>query len=226
MKLSGHMRTTSALTLLEVLLILAFLIFVAYVFVASVPVRRRPVKGPTIALCLNNLQMIYDASEAFSLEHDAQFPPRVSITNGGALEASDSPGSVLTFEVLSNYLKPDSLRSYALCLDDRVKTKASPGVPVTRGNVSYFFNLDVTPTSPTEVMAGDRYLELDHKPVNAGIISVQETQWVSWTREMHLRTNRACGNLLFNDGHAETVGSNLTEIMRAQNSIGKRLAVP
>src|SRR5215831_6216433 len=89
---------TKASTLIEVLVVIAV---IGILLLIAVPTHdRRPTRAPA-AQCSNNLRQIGLGLRLFAADHGDQFPPRVSITNGGSMEfvGRDSPAT--HFQTLS-----------------------------------------------------------------------------------------------------------------------------
>ena len=175
--------------------------------------------------CVNNLRQIGLALQMFADENNNQFPPRVSITNGGSLELLSSNSPALHFRTLSNYLSRNWL--VFLCPADLSKQPLTNNGVLTDRNVSHFFSVDATPRTTNSVLAGDHNLEASGQPVKPGFFMLTTNTAVRWTREMHSRDpGRQCGCILFADSHVEFLRTNLTAAVQLRGLANNRLAVP
>ncbi|HEX5399026.1 MAG TPA: type II secretion system protein [Verrucomicrobiae bacterium] len=143
-------RKTAALTLVEVLVVIAMLFVLAVLLLPSLAH-----SGPSKAsLCLSNLKQIGLAYSIWAGDHNGKFPMQVSAARGGTKElTADGRNPWLNFLVMSNVLVTPKL---LICPADRGRVTASGwtnGFNAT--NISYFVGLDATSNQPQTFLSGD-----------------------------------------------------------------------
>jgi prepilin-type processing-associated H-X9-DG protein len=222
MKKPTFRLVAEAFTLVELLVAGAIVAIVVALLTPAMD--NRPTKAP-IAECIGHLRQVGVALQEFSGDKNNQFPPQVSITNGGSLELIVSNSPALHFRSLSPYLSPN--RRVFWCPADESKQPLTTNGALTDLNVSYFFSVDATPTMMDVIHGGDRNLEVAGQAARRGLFTLTTNAAVRWTREMHTKqVGRQCGNMLFTDGHVENLQSNLVAAVRRQGLATNHLVVP
>src|SRR5258706_14778565 len=84
MKLLDSNRKRRALTLIDVLIVIATVALAAAVLLVGGLIRQ-PVRGPRIN-CVNNLRQVGIAFRMWANDHGEQFPRNVAQSNGGTME--------------------------------------------------------------------------------------------------------------------------------------------
>lgn len=222
MKKPTFRLVAEAFTLVELLVVAAIVAIVVALLTPAMD--NRPIKAP-INHCLNNLRQVGLALQMFADDNNGQFPPQVSITNGGSLEFISSTSPALHFQTLSNYL----VRNWRVfwCPADEAKQPLTTNGVLTDRNVCYFLSVDAAPRRPHVISAGDRNLELAGQAVRPGLFALTTNAAVRWTRELHAKqTGRQCGNVLFTDGHVETLRENLSAAVQRQGLATNQLVFP
>jgi type II secretory pathway pseudopilin PulG len=211
-----------AFTLVELLVVAAI---VALLIVLLTPTMDHwPTRAP-ITQCHSNLRQVGLVLQEFAGDNSNQFPPQVSITNGGSREFTTSNSPALHFLSLSPYLSSNQRLFW--CPADESKQPLTNSAALIDSNVSYFFSVDATPEMTQVIHAGDRNLEVAGQAVRPGFYTLTTNVAVRWTRELHTKqVGRQCGNVLFTDGRAETVRENLSAVVQQQGLDANRLAVP
>jgi prepilin-type processing-associated H-X9-DG protein len=211
-----------AFTLVEVLVVAA--VVAILVALLTPALTDRPRKSPLL-YCMNNLKQVGLALQMFADDNTNQFPPQVSVTNGGSLELILSNSPALHFQSLSNYLGRN-WRAVRCPADESRQPLNTNGV-LTDRNVSYFLSVDAAPKTPRVISAGDRNLELAGQAVRPGLFALTTNVVVRWTRELHAKdVGKQCGNVLFTDGHVETLRENLSAAVQHQGLATNRLVFP
>jgi hypothetical protein len=130
------------------------------------------------------------------------------------------------FQVLSPYtnINPSAFR----CPTDKSRIPATKHAGLSNTNLSYFINLDSVTNSPAGILAGDRHLQADGKPVAPGLFSWTTNQVIGWTRELHGSSKSPTAGILgFADGHTEAVRDHqLNSVFQRDGLSAKRLVVP
>jgi prepilin-type processing-associated H-X9-DG protein len=214
-----------AMTVVEVLVVIGV---VAILLLLLLPANsHEPTRAP-ITQCLNNQKQIGLALCLFADDNNGQFPPQVSITNGGSMEFIGSNSPALHFRTLSNYLGHSW--SVLHCPADQSKQPLTNKSALTDRNLSYFISVDATPALTNAIHTGDRNLQVAGQPVAPGLFTLTTNADLGWTRDMHkLKRNLVwvgCGNLLFVDGHVQMFQANLPAAVQRQGLATNRLAVP
>jgi prepilin-type N-terminal cleavage/methylation domain-containing protein/prepilin-type processing-associated H-X9-DG protein len=222
MKKPTFRLVAEAFTLVEVLVVAALVAILAALFL---PVRHDiPTRAP-IHECMNNLKQVGLALQMFADDNTNQFPPQVSVTNGGSLELILSNSPALHFQTLSNYLGRN-WRAVHCPADESRQPLTTNGV-LADLNVSYSLNVDATPRMMNIIHAGDRNLEVAGQAIRPGLFTLTTNVAVRWTRELHTKQEgKQCGNVLFTDGHVETLRENLSAAVQHQGLATNRLVFP
>ena len=217
--------SAKAMTVVEVLVVIGVLAIFLMLLLPATTSRGRPAH---LIPCFNNQKQISVALHLFADDNNGQFPPQVSITNGGSLEFIGSNSPALHFQTLSNYL--GGALGIWHCPADQSKQPLTNKSALTDRNLSYFISLDATPALTNAILAGDRNLAVAGQPVTPGLFTLTTNTAIGWTREMHkLKRNLSrvgCGNVLFVDGHVQRFEANLPFAIQRQGLATNRLAVP
>ena len=222
MKKPTFRRVAEAFTLVD---LLVAAILVGILVALLLPAMVNKARPRRMGVCMFNLRQIGLALQMFADDNNNQFPPQVSITNGGSHEFVSSNSPALHFQSLSNYLS----RNWRIfcCPADESKQPLTTNGALTDLNVSYFFSVDATPTMMDVIHGGDRNLEVAGQAARRGLFTLTTNAAVRWTREMHTKqVGRQCGNMLFTDGHVENLQSNLVAAVRRQGLATNHLVVP
>ena len=215
-----------ALTLIEVLVLIGIIgIVIAVVLVNNA--RSRP--RLTIPLCRFHLHQIGEAMSEFAADHDGKFPQRVSTNDGGSMEFNTEGSPAIHFQVLSNYYYPRLSEEWLLsCPADTLKKPPRDHLShYENHNISYFISVDASQSVPNAILAGDRNLRVAGQTVRPGLFVLRTNVSVGWTRELHGKSaGTPCGNILFSDGHVETLWSDVTGVVGRQGLSTNRIAVP
>ena len=208
-------RVEAALTLVEVLVVIAVIAVLFAVFMPAVS--HHPVRATRIA-CTNNLKQIGLAFRIFASDHHEKYPMEIPAGEGGTREFAAFGLVVPHFLVMSNELSTPKI---LLCPADK-RTLERNFAELRDVNVSYFLGLDASQTNAQSLLAGDRNLT-NGEPANSRILRLTADQPVGWTMEIH----RASGNLLSGDGSVQWMtGARLRDQLRASGTAVNRLAVP
>jgi hypothetical protein len=210
-------RTERALTIVELLLILASLGILAVVVLALLA--RSAARSPHVN-CYNNLKQVGLAFRTWAIDSNDRFPTQVSVTNGGTLELIGTGQVFPHFQVVSNELSTPVI---LVCPKDKQRTYATNFVSgFSDQNISYFLNVDALPGNGSNLLCGDR--NLTNNPAAGGrFITVSKGTSIGWTKDIHSKK----GNLCFGDAtvNGVTNGWPLT-VVRLPEGVTNRLAIP
>jgi competence protein ComGC len=217
MKLCFSNQRTTALTKIEVVVIVAALAILAALLLPALAAAKR--KSSRIG-CINNVKQIGISFRIWEGDHGDKYPMAVSVTNGGAMELVATGNVVTCFQVMSNELStPRILR----CPEDTRRTYATNfSTGFSDANISYFVNQDAAEAYPQMILDGDDNLQIDGKPVQPGILTLWTNGHVGWTKGRH----HGNGNIGFADGHADQVTSHGLKSALVGSSATNRLAIP
>ncbi len=224
MKIPSCKRAVEAFALVELLLVVAVLLLMAWLWMPAF--LSRPTRSLDIA-CMKNLGQVGLALGMFASDNSDQFPPQLSVTNGGSLELIGYNSPALHFQTLSNYL----VRNWRVwhCPADRSKQSLTTNSPLSDRNLSYFLGVDVRVGMTNAIHAGDRNLQVAGQAVRPGLFMLTTNTAIGWTGVMHGRKTASYrGNLLFGDGHVRSslTGQLLVTAIQRQGLATNRLAVP
>lgn len=207
-----------ALTLFEVLLVIAILAVAVAMLLPALAAAKR--KSSKIG-CVNCLKQIGLAYRIWEGDHGDKYPMFVSVTNGGAMEMVATGNPLMTFLVMSNELSTPKI---LFCPDDTEHTWTNSFGALARSNLSYFIGLDVTnEINPQAILSGDDNFEIDSVPVKSGLLLLPTNAPISWTAARH----KYHGNLLISDGSVQQVTqSGLRQAIQNSGMATNRLAIP
>lgn len=230
MKTNISKNNARALTLIEVLIVIAILLFAAALYLPTLT--NRNTRSPRIA-CVNNLKQVGLAFRIWAGDNGDKFPMSVSVTNGGTLELIASGTVWRHFQVMSNELNTPKI---LVCPQDSERQKhlatAWGGTPFTPRstiaftgdiNTSYFIGVDAVDTNATMFLAGDRNLAAKKVVLPPGLHLLTANTPVSWTRALHENQ----GNLLMADASVQQFSTAaLQKAIENTGAATNRLAIP
>jgi competence protein ComGC len=189
-------RKAAALTLVEVLVVIAVLALIAIFLLPAL--HNAKVKSQRIS-CINNLMQIGMSFRIWEGDHTNLYPMSVSTNLGGTLEYVKSGEVFRHFQVMSNELTTPYI---LICPADMRPRAKDFGSTFSNTNVSYFVGLDANDSSPQNLLSGDRNIIGGIKTAN-GIFEITTNQFISWSPEMH----NGVGNVGLADGSVSQLGS-------------------
>lgn len=206
-------NSSCALTLIEVLVI------VAVIFLLAAVLLLRSARSYAIAYhvsCQNNLKMIGLACLTWEGDHGDRYPMAVPVREGGSQGSVDA---FRTFQVMSNEIgNPIVL----ICPSDN-RRPASDFTPMSNTNLSYFAGLDADECFPVMPLAGDRNLFTNGIAVRPGLAAIQKNTPLSWSAAIH----KFSGNLCLADGSVSNLDAKGLNDAFAKTGLAlNRLAVP
>ncbi len=168
--------------------------------------------------CVNNLKQIGIAFRTWDLDHGGNYPMRVSMTNGGTMEAASEV--FRTFRVMSNELSTPKI---LVCPAEKRRPFATNFLSdLSNANLSYFVGIDATKELPQMFLAGDRNIT-NATGLKGGILGLTTNEPAAWTHELHEKQ----GNIGLADGSVQQFSSNrLREGMKFSGDPLNRLAMP
>jgi competence protein ComGC len=191
----SHQQTT-ALTKIDVLVIVAVLVVMAALLLPALAAAKR--KSARIN-CISNVKQIGIAFRLWEGDNKDKYPMAVSVTNGGAMELAATGNVAACFQVMSNELCTPRI---LLCPEDTRRTYATNfSIGFSDANISYFISLDAAEMYPQMILAGDDNLLVDGKPVQPGILNLRPGTTIAWTKDRH----HGVGNIGLADGSAQQV---------------------
>jgi prepilin-type processing-associated H-X9-DG protein len=136
----------------------------------------------------------------------------MELVNGGA--------AFRYFVALSNQLGTPKLIA---CPADKKRKPATSFAWVKNANVSYFVTFNATEEQPRTLLAGDRNLTINGRPVKPGSVELTTNLMVGWSSEIH----NFQGNVAMGDGSVQQLnGPRLIQALIGTGQATNRLAVP
>jgi prepilin-type processing-associated H-X9-DG protein/prepilin-type N-terminal cleavage/methylation domain-containing protein len=215
-------QKTAAMTLVEVLVVVAVLAVLAALLLPALGAARRKAR---LITCNGELKCIGLSFRIWEGDHTNLYPMRVSTNFGGTLEYVERGEMFRHFQVMSNELATPKM---VICPSDTRQPAKDFCQAFGNTNISYFVGVDsVEPQPPTYLTAqmllsGDRNLVGGTK-LASRILEITTNQTVGWSSEMH----NGRGNIGLADGSVATVGdSGLINLLHQTGVATNRLAIP
>ena len=232
MKIRTYKNRIQALTLVELLTVVAFLIMLAVVFLPQLARPRRAYRSSRIS-CVNALKQVGLAFRIWQADNNDKFPMSISTTNGGTMELNESGTVWRHFEVMSNELNTPKILFCPADTDSRRRlatvwggalNESSGQIPFTGDtNTSYFIGVDADYTNPNMFLAGDRNLMVKNVALKPGLHLLTTNEVVGWTAKLHVNQ----GNVLMADASVQQFTSaSLPEALIKTGVATNRLSLP
>jgi prepilin-type processing-associated H-X9-DG protein len=212
-------KSQAGLSLLELIVLVAVMGLLAMVILPLVARARFPAHK---IKCVNNLKNVGLAFRIFATDNNDLFPPALMVSNGVDVTKIEA---ITVFRALSNELSTPII---LYCEKDTKRKKANGNFDtMTVKNISYFASLSANETNPLSILAGDRNLMTNGKPVGSGVSAMLTNAagaW-SWSREIHEEQ----GNIAMADGSVQqmaNVGPRFTNTIADQGMATNWLAIP
>lgn len=230
MKLVSTKQKRQAMTLIEVLVVIATLVILAALLIPATTDHGRDAQRIN---CISNLKQVNLAFRIWEGDNGKRYPMAVSVTNGGAMELITTGNVAAGFRVISNELGTTKL---LICPADHDHRYAGNFDALDASHISYFIGANVTnDDNPNLVLDGDDNLALSGSLVKSGVVQVSANA-IAWGFGRHLNphshfwssTDKKCvGNLGFADGSvAEESSSGLRNAFQNTSLTTNRLAIP
>jgi prepilin-type N-terminal cleavage/methylation domain-containing protein len=219
-------RTTSrgrGFTLTELLVVICVLAVVVVVLLSglfSQPVARRMQQHIN---CVNNLKQIGLSFRIWEGDNGDNYPMKISVTNGGAMELAVAGNVSAIFRVMSNEL---STPKVLVCPQDTARYYANNfTTDFNNQKISYFVGLDAEDKYPQMIIAGDDNLAINGVRARSGILNLVTNASVGWTKE-RIGKFHGLGNIGLSDGSVQTVDLNLQPLLVNTGTATNRLVIP
>src|SRR2546423_6599315 len=176
MKANCTNRQFKALTLIEVIAVIAVMVLLIGIVLPWWANSRRPSTGMA---CSNHLKQVGLAARIFANDNEDKFPWQVATSGGGSREYLDVPNSAFRhFKVMSNELSTPRI---LVCPEDRKRVWATNWVAgFDNRNVSYFVGFNASETNANSILSGDRYLA-GSRPMANGFLELVTNDSIRWT---------------------------------------------
>jgi prepilin-type N-terminal cleavage/methylation domain-containing protein len=210
----------SGFTLIEVLVVICVIAVLAAILLPALA----PVKSRRTVSCMSNQKQIAIGFLMFKSDNGEKFPWQLSTTNGGAMEVRldghSSDQLRPSFQYVPNF-------SIYICPSDSNRITTSNITNFDDQSTSYFVNVDAAANN-TDILTGDRHLNVKNKPINPGLFAYSNGETVSWATGFHHDAqNKPWGGLSFADGHVQFDNSDdLNSLLQKQTLATNHLAIP
>jgi hypothetical protein len=212
-------QKSRALTLPELLVVVAMLIILVYVFL-SVFAQNGNIRNNNY--CVSNLKQVSLSFRIWAGDHDNKYPMAVPAINGGAMESVATGDLVNCFIVMSNELSTPKI---LVCPEDRGRTAATNfGDDFNASHISYFIGADVTNGDfPQRVLIGDDNFLINGSLVKSGLVQYPTNTSIAWGPDRH----KFVGNIGNADGSVNELSSAQLQDSFLQTDVAtNRLAIP
>jgi type II secretory pathway pseudopilin PulG len=187
MKISLSAKRSGAMTLVEVLVVMAVvLLLVALLLPATTG---SPAHAYRIQ-CVNNLKQCGLATRVWQGDNMDRWPTAVPATNGGSMDFITGPNAFRHLQVMSNEL---STPKVVFCPQetDRSRFLATNFGVFCNSNLSFFVGIDATETNATMFLYGDHNIT-NGMPLRNGILNLRTKRPAGWTAEIHNKVGNIC----------------------------------
>jgi prepilin-type N-terminal cleavage/methylation domain-containing protein len=213
-------RRNRALTLTEVIVVVAVLAFLAIWANAWLPEGIGNKRWPTPVNCINSLKQIGVAFRLWEQDHNDKFPPSVSVTNGGAMEPVATGDVAACFRIMSNELTTPKI---LLCPQDPHRVCATNfSTGFGNDNISYFVNPEAVEMYPQMILDGVDNLTINGTRAKPGILTLWTHSHAGWTKGRHGGT----GFLGMADGSVQQATSNGLHSALTVTGVTNRWVIP
>jgi type II secretory pathway pseudopilin PulG len=223
-------KSNVAMTLVEVLVVIAVLAVIVAILLPALAASKR--KNSRLN-CVSNLKQIGLAYRLWEGDNGDKYPMQISVTNGGAMELIAAGNVAACFQVMSNEL---STPKFLVCPEDTGRIAATNfTTDFNNSHISYFINVDVTnETYPQTILSGDDNFEIGDVPVKSGLLELSSNTLVSWTLDRHTSYKsyfwsavHGYGNIGLGDGSVQMLSqSGLLQAIQQTGVATNRLAIP
>jgi prepilin-type processing-associated H-X9-DG protein len=211
-------KRNRALTLTEVLVVIAVLVFFVIFFLPAI--NNHPSHVPRID-CVSNLKQIGLAYRLWAGDNNDKYPMEISVTNGGTMESATIGDVVATFQIMSNELSTPII---LVCPADDKSVKATNfTINFSTKNISYFVGLDADQDHPQRILSGDDNFKIGGVLTKSGLLKLSTNSPIAWTSARH----KYAGNIGFADGSVQEVTTEgLQNALRQTGVVTNHLAIP
>ena len=183
-------RSASAFTKLDLIIVFGTLVMLAVWLVYLRPARPRAARTN----CVSNLKQVGLAFRMWANDHGDRFPWEVPAAYGGTKEFAHLPHAALHYAVVSNeFISPKILT----CTSEKNRIRTHSWTAPLHKSLSYFAGLSATEPHPTALLAGDRHVSTNPSAM-VGLLTVENSKLLRWTKGLH--EGRGEGNVCFADG--------------------------
>ena len=142
--------------------------------------------------CVNDLKQNGLAFRIWEGDNGDNYPMKISVTNGGAMELAVGGNVSAIFRVMSNEMSTPKI---LFCPEDTGRHFATNfTTDLNHQTISYFAGLDAEDKYPQMLLSGDDNLEVSGVRVRPGILNLSTNAPVEWTE--HERHGRHLGRVL------------------------------
>lgn len=199
MKIKSNSRVNGALTLVEVLIVIAT-VFVLAVLLLMHPAHSGVKVRASRINCFSNLKQVGLGFRMWANDHEDKFPWLVSTNKGGTMELVSTGEAWRHYAAVSNELNSPKILA---CAADAQRDRTSTWTNFSNQNLTYFTGLDADEKKPSSILTGDRNVSLNGAAASSGIVLVTSANATEFTTAIH---NQA-GNIGLGDGSAQQVNS-------------------
>src|ERR1039457_4183789 len=207
MKLQLTTRGGKGFALTELLVVICV---IAVLVAVLLPALQHHHDGRQPINCIDNLKQIGLAFRIWEGDNGDNYPMKISVTNGGAMELAVAGNVSAIFRVMSNEL---STPKVLVCPQDTARHYANNfTTDFNNQKISYFVGLDAEDKYPQMIIAGDDNLAINGVRARSGILNLVTNASVGWTKE-RIGKFHGLGNIGLSDGSVQTVDLNLQPLL-------------
>lgn len=210
-------QRSQALTLVEVLVVIAILVVLVFLLLPSLAGSTRSVR----IQCVNNVKQVGLGYRIWAGDNNDKYPMEVPVTNGGTMGLAGGRNAWINYFVMAKELSTPKLLHCPSDTNGFASTNFLGGFD--NQNVSYFVNLDASAKSPQAPLSGDDNFEINGTSVKSGLLEFSSSALITWSSARH----HLAGNIGLTDGSVQSCNnSGLTNLLRQTGLTTYRFAIP
>jgi len=172
-----------ALTFAELLVVIAILVVLVALLLPVLAATRR---HPSRINCVSNLKQVNLSFRIWEGDHDNKYPMEISVTNGGAMEATAMGDVVNCYRVMSNELSTPKILICPIEADLGKAAATNFTEDLNNSHISYFVSADVTNENfPQRVLSGDDNFLINGVSIKSGFVQYPTHTSIAWGPDRH-----------------------------------------
>ena len=132
--------------------------------------------------CSSNLKQVALGFVLYANEREGRLPMEIPVSEGGSREHALAGNLVSNLMVVANQIGDPRV---LVCPFDKERKPAQTFAEIAPANVSYFLNVDAAVPNQAHILAGDRNITINGKPVRPCLLNIPDPSAVGWAKTLH-----------------------------------------